>query len=167
MENNHGKSHQSKNQGTKNPDTKIHDKGNPDGKGHAGKSHDGTVISDSPMEDQAQFEGGDAFQVQEMENRSPALGDMLRKLLTAGVTAAFMTEESIRAYLGEIKLPKEVMSLLLQSASKSKDELMNRVSREMINIISKIDFVKEASRFVEEHKFRVSAEIEVVRKDKN
>lgn len=41
---------------------------------------------------------------------------------------------------------------------------MNKVSREVISIISKIDFVKEASRFVEEHKFRVTAEIEVLPK---
>jgi len=53
----------------------------------------------------------------------------------------------------------------LHGAAKSKEELMNRVGREIIGIISKIDFVKEASRFVEEHKFRVTAEIDVVRKD--
>ena len=53
----------------------------------------------------------------------------------------------------------------MQGASKSKDELMNRVSREVIGMISKIDFVKEASRFVEEHKFKISAEVEVLRKE--
>jgi hypothetical protein len=53
---------------------------------------------------------------------------------------------------------------LLQGAARSKEELMNRVSREVISIISKIDFVKEASRFVEEHKFRIVAEVEVIPK---
>ncbi|HEX4922597.1 MAG TPA: hypothetical protein VFV50_00875, partial [Bdellovibrionales bacterium] len=47
-----------------------------------------------------------------------------------------------------------------------KEQLMNRVGNEVISIIQKIDFVKEASRFVETHKFRVSAEIEVIKKDK-
>jgi hypothetical protein len=98
-------------------------------------------------------------------DESSQLGDTIRKLLTAGISAAFMTEESIRAYLSELKLPKDMVTLLLQSASKSKDELMNRVGREVIGIISKIDFVKEASRFVEEHKFRVNAEIEVIKKE--
>ena len=94
-----------------------------------------------------------------------ALTDTIKKLVTAGVSAAFMTEESIRGFVSELKLPKETLNLLLQGAAKSKEELMNRVSREIIGIISKIDFVKEASRFVEEHKFRISAEIEVLRKD--
>jgi hypothetical protein len=96
---------------------------------------------------------------------SPSVGDTIKKLVTAGVSAAFMTEESIRAFVSEVKLPKETLNVLLQGASKSKDELMNRVSREVIGIISKIDFVKEASRFVEEHKFKISAEIEVLKKD--
>jgi hypothetical protein len=96
---------------------------------------------------------------------TPSVTDTIKKIVTAGVSAAFMTEESIRSFVSELKLPKETLNLLLQSAAKSKEELMNRVSREIIGIISKIDFVNEASRFVEEHKFRVSAEIEVIRKD--
>ncbi len=93
--------------------------------------------------------------------------DILKKLISAGVGAAFMTEESVRHYLAELKLPKDVLNLLLQGAQKSKDELMDRVGNEIIKIVGKIDFVKEASRFVEEHKFRISAEIDVVKKNSN
>lgn len=92
------------------------------------------------------------------------LGEGLKRLVTAGIGAAFMTEESIRGYLGELKLPKEVLNIVLQSAAKSKDDLVNRISNETIKMISKIDFVKEASRFVEEHKFKISAEVEVLKK---
>ena len=96
-----------------------------------------------------------------------SFGEAFKKVLTAGLGAAFMTEESIRAYLGELKLPKDVLNGLLQNASKSKEELMNKVGNEVTRMISKIDFVKEASRFVEEHKFKVQAEVEVVKKDKS
>lgn len=92
------------------------------------------------------------------------VGDTLKRLLTVGISAAFMTEESIRTYLGEMKLPKEALSLLLQGAKKSKEELMGRVGNEIVAIIHKIDFVEEASRFVENHKFRISAEVEVLKK---
>ena len=90
--------------------------------------------------------------------------DIFKRLISAGIGAAFMTEESIRNYLTELKLPKDVLNVLLQGAQKSKDELMDRVGNEIIKIVHKIDFVKEASRFVEEHKFRISAEIDVVKK---
>jgi hypothetical protein len=90
--------------------------------------------------------------------------EIFKKLISAGIGAAFMTEESIRTYLTELKLPKEVLNVVLQGAQKSKDELMDRVGNEIIKIVHKVDIVKEASRFVEEHKFRISAEIDVVKK---
>lgn len=94
------------------------------------------------------------------------VGKTIQKLVTAGISAAFMTEEHVRSFVSDLKLPKETLNLLVQGASKSKDELMNRVSKEVVGIISKIDFVKEASRFVEEHKFKITAEVEVTKKDK-
>ena len=92
------------------------------------------------------------------------VSETIKKLFTAGVSAAFMTEESIRYYLKELKLPKDVLGSLLNGANKSKEELMNVVTNEVVNVIKKIDFVAEASRFVEDHKFKISAEIEVVKK---
>lgn len=101
------------------------------------------------------------------DNNDPKMTEMLKKILTTGIGAAFMTEEHIRNYLSELKLPKDVIQFLLQGATKSKEELMNRVGNEVIKIVSKIDFVKEASRFVEEHKFRITAEIDVVKKNQS
>lgn len=100
----------------------------------------------------------------EEQNGDYKISEAVKKLITAGLGAAFMTEESVRSYLGDMKLPKDVLNGVLSSANKSKKELLDRVGNEVIRVISKIDFVKEASRFVEEHKFKVSAEIEVVRK---
>lgn len=119
--------------------------------------------SEGPTSDQKSFfdeddEGGSRL--------GGAVGEGLKKLFAAGVSAAFLTEESVRSYLKDVKLPKEVLGLFLEGAAKSKEQLMNRVGNEVITIIQKIDFVKEASRFVESHKFRISAEIEVLKKDK-
>lgn len=95
------------------------------------------------------------------------LGEAMKKVFAAGVGAAFMTEESIRAYVGDLKLPKEMLTVLLQSAQKTKDEITGRVTQEVITIIQKIDFVKEFSKFAETHKFKISAEIEILKKDKS
>lgn len=98
------------------------------------------------------------------------VGETLKKVFSVGVSAAFMTEESIRQYLQDLKLPKELLGTLVQtavqSANKSKDEITNRVSNEIIKVVSKIDWVKEFARFAETHKFRISAEIDIVRKDR-
>ena len=116
--------------------------------------------------DDSEDSGSSGGSRDEFERGGISVGDTLKKLLSAGVSAAFMTEEHIRSFVSESKLPKETLNLLLAGASKSKEEITNRVTNEVIKIISKIDFVKEASRFVEEHKFKISAEIDVVKKDK-
>jgi len=96
-----------------------------------------------------------------------SLTDAIKDVFTVGVGAAFMTEDAVRNYLSELKVPKEILNLLLQSASKSKDEITNRVSKEIINLVQKVDFAKEISKFAEGHKFKISAEIEIIKKEKN
>jgi hypothetical protein len=101
----------------------------------------------------------------ETEEGLSLLSGTLKKVFTAGVSAAFLTEESIRGYLGEMKLPKEVLQVLLQSASKSKDEITHRMTKEIVGMIQKIDLVREFSKFAESHKFKISAEVEILKKD--
>ncbi len=92
-------------------------------------------------------------------------GETLKKVFTTGVSAAFMTEESIRSYLQEVKLPKEILNVIIQSANKSKDDITQKVSKEIVGIFSKIDWVSELSKFAENHKFKISAEIDIIKKD--
>jgi hypothetical protein len=99
------------------------------------------------------------------EKDKGVLGDTLKKVFTAGVSAAFMTEESIRSYVGDLKLPKEVLNMLIASAAKSKDDITQKVTKEIMGVVGKIDFVKEFSKFAETHKFKITAEIDIIKKD--
>jgi hypothetical protein len=104
---------------------------------------------------------------EELKKSGISISDIAKKLFAVGIGAAFLTEESIRTALSELKLPKDILNTLIQNASKTKELIANQVTKEIINIISKIDFVKEASRFVEDHKFKISAEVEVLKKKKD
>jgi hypothetical protein len=59
--------------------------------------------------------------------------DLVRKVLTVGVGAAFLTEESLRGLVSEFKLPKELLGGILESANKSKNEFFQNLSRDLIN----------------------------------
>jgi hypothetical protein len=48
----------------------------------------------------------------------PKWGEMLKRVVSVGIGAAFMTEESVRSALGGINLPKEVISSILQGAGR-------------------------------------------------
>lgn len=93
------------------------------------------------------------------------LGDTVKKVFTAGVSAAFMTEESLRSYVSELKLPKEALNMLIQGANKSKEELTDKVTKEILTLLQKVDFAKEVSKFAETHKFKITAEIDIIKKD--
>lgn len=98
------------------------------------------------------------------EKNDPKWSEVIKRVFAAGVSGAMLSEEAIRTYLQEVKLPKDILNLVIQGAAKSKDEVAGRVSKEIIGLLNKVDFVKEVSRFAEEHKFKITAEIEVTRK---
>lgn len=100
-------------------------------------------------------------------NDSKGFSEALKKIFTVGASAAFLTEESIKSYLGDLKIPKEILNTILSAAGKGKDEIVGVVSKEISGLISKVDWVKELSKFAEEHKFKISAEIEVISKKKS
>lgn len=102
---------------------------------------------------------------EDSEESLPKWGEVLKRVMSVGLGAAFMTEESVRSALGGLNVPKDVLTSILQGATRSKEDMLNKVGNEVVKLISKIDFVKEASRFVEEHKFKINAEIEIVRKE--
>ncbi len=104
------------------------------------------------------------FSEEDLKKSGLSIAEIAKKLVAVGVGAAFLTEESIRSALGEVKLPKEILNSLLQNASKTKEVIADQVTKEIVKIISKIDIVKEASRFAEEHKFTIT--VDISKKDK-
>ena len=116
------------------------------------------------MTDKKKNDENESGEEYEEKNGGPIL-DAVKKLFSVGLGAAFMTEESIRNYLGDLKLPKDAIQFILQSGIKGKEELVQRVGKEIGTLISHIDIVKEASKFAESHKFKITAEIEVIPKE--
>ncbi|MBI2712417.1 MAG: hypothetical protein HYX41_06125 [Bdellovibrio sp.] len=66
--------------------------------------------------------------------------EVAKKVLTVGVGALFLTEESLRGLISEFKLPKELISAVLDSANKTKGEFFKTLSHEMMETIAgKVD----------------------------
>ncbi len=84
------------------------------------------------------------------KKESSSLSDAIRKIITAGTPT---------------EISKELIGTVLGQALKAKDDVSALVTNEMISLIRKIDFVKEFSKFAENHKFKVTAEIEITKKD--
>ncbi len=91
---------------------------------------------------------------------------LLKKVLTTGVTAAFMTEESIRAMLKDVPLPKDIVGGLVENAKSTKTEFVAGVKNELKSYLDKIDLSKEIDKIIEKYDFEVTANISLKRKKK-
>lgn len=66
--------------------------------------------------------------------------DLMKKVLTVGVGAVFLTEESLRALVSEWKLPKEVISAILEGSRKTKNEFLQSLSQDVFaKVVDKVD----------------------------
>lgn len=92
---------------------------------------------------------------------------ILKKVLTTGVTAAFMTEESIRAVLKDVPLPKDIVGGLVENAKSTKTEFVAGVKNELKSYLDKIDLSKEIDKIIEKYDFEVKATISLKKKKKS
>ena len=89
---------------------------------------------------------------------------LTRRILTLGLGAYFLTEDTVRRYVKDAKIPRDIASGIVKNASKGKDELYGFVARELRGFLDKMDVQQELDRFVRSHKIRVTAEIEFLPK---
>lgn len=99
--------------------------------------------------------------------KNPKVAEGLKRLLTTGISAVLMSEDGVRQYLRDMNLPKDAIGTLLKGVSKSKEEIVSRVGTEFSKLVEKIDIVEELTKFLREHKIKVSAEFEFSKKDKD
>jgi hypothetical protein len=100
------------------------------------------------------------------DNRDGKIEGILKKVLTTGVTAAFMTEESVRALLKDVPLPKDIVGGLVENAKSTKTEFVASVKNELKSYLDKIDLSKEIDKIVEKYDFEVKATISLKKKKK-
>ena len=87
---------------------------------------------------------------EDIPSKGTQFSDMIKKIISAG---------------SPTDISKELIGTGLGQALKAKDEASSKVTNEMIALVRKIDFVKEFSKFAENHKFKVTAEIEITKKE--
>ncbi len=99
----------------------------------------------------------------EQDNRTPdekkRWSEVMRELALGGLATYFVTEDAIRGYLKEMKLPKEVVSVLLDGISKKKDDFYGLLVKEFGRVLSKVDISQEVSKFLEHHRIHVEAKV--------
>jgi polyhydroxyalkanoate synthesis regulator phasin len=91
------------------------------------------------------------------DKNEKGIGDLLKRVVSTGVGAAFMTEEAVRGLLDDLPLKKDIINGILQSAKHTREAFIQTVKTEIRDVLGKVDVQKEIERIVENYDIEVSA----------
>jgi hypothetical protein len=95
------------------------------------------------------------------EDLQSKAGDFVRKVLTVGVGTVFLTEEALRGLVSEVKLPKELLTGLIDSASRTKNEFFGKLSEEIMQkVVSKIDPKELVQELLERNEIELNVKVQ-------
>jgi hypothetical protein len=100
----------------------------------------------------------------EKEKKDSAIEGIVKKIVSVGVGAAFMTEESVKKILEDLPLPKEILSGLVQNAKGAKDDFTNSIREELRSYLSKVDASKIAIDILDRYDVEVEAKFKFKKK---
>lgn len=98
------------------------------------------------------------------DKKESPIGDIIKKVVSVGVGAAFMTEESVKKILEDLPLPKDIINGLVQNAKGAKEDFTKGMREELRNYLSKVDASKIATDILDKYDVEVEAKFRFKKK---
>lgn len=98
-------------------------------------------------------------------SEKPWWAEVIKEVSMTGLATVFMTEDSIRNYLKDKKLPKELAALLLESVGKKKDDFYGLMAKEFGKMLAKTNLSEEWAKFLQTHKVHINATLTFEKKE--
>jgi len=90
--------------------------------------------------------------------RAPALGDLLRKAVAAGLTGVFGPTEAVRRAVGEA-MPRDWIDFAAEQSERTRSQFLERLAQELAHTLETIDLVQIAERVLEGRTIELRAQI--------
>lgn len=103
----------------------------------------------------------------EDEKDKKNISDLFKKVVNTGISAAFMTEDTVKNLIQDLPLPKDMAQGLLANAKQAKEEFIGSVKNELKSYLNDIDLSKEIDRVLDNYDIDVSANIKFNKKVKS
>jgi hypothetical protein len=116
------------------------------------------MANDNNWPDDFKSEAGGADPIGDAGLRGKA-ADFMKKAMTAGVGALFLTEEGIRNLVGDLKLPKELLTSLVTQADRTKQDIVRTLGEEVRRFLESAAVHEELHRLLSDVTLEVKAEV--------
>lgn len=97
--------------------------------------------------------------------REKGLGDIIRRVVSVGIGAAFMTEESVKSLLNDLPLPKDIVTGLVQNAKGAKEDFTKSLREEFRKYLSHLDTENIIDYIAENYDVEVNASFKFKKKN--
>lgn len=100
-------------------------------------------------------------------DKDVGIADVIKKVVSIGVGAAFMTEDAVKSLLSDLPLPKDMISGLIQNAKSAKEDFSQSIREELKGHLSKVDPKALVSEIIENYDIEVTAKFKFAKKETN
>ncbi len=94
-----------------------------------------------------------------------SISEVIKKVVSIGVGAAFMTEDAVKTILSDLPLPKDIVNGLVQNAKGAKKEFSDGIRSEIREYLAKLDMTKVVESTLEKYDFDVQAKVSLRKKE--
>jgi hypothetical protein len=108
----------------------------------------------------------DARESRESRRRlESVIPDLIKKAVIGGVERGYESAESLRNFISEQKLPKEIVNALLAQMDETKNGLFRVVAKEIRNFLEAVDWQRELQKLLTTVSFEIKTEIRFIPND--
>ena len=100
------------------------------------------------------------------EKSGSSLGDILKKAVSIGLGAAFLTEDALKNLLKDVPISKDIVNGILQNAKNAKSDFTQGLRDEFKKYLSHIDLEKIMDILLENYDMEVTAKFSFKKKKK-
>ncbi len=98
------------------------------------------------------------------DDEKKGISELLKKLASTGLSAAFLTEDAVKQLKNDLPLPKDIVNNLLNHAKNSRDEFIVALKKELSARLDKVNISKEIEKIIDKYDFEVHSTIKLKKK---
>lgn len=100
------------------------------------------------------------------DEKDTKIAEVIKKVVSIGIGAAFMTEDAVKSVLNDLPLPKDIVTGLLQNAKNAKIDFTEGVKEEVGKYLNRVDPAKLMDDLLENYDVEINAKLSFKKKTK-
>lgn len=99
------------------------------------------------------------------DEKEGRISETVKKIISVGVGAAFMTEDAVKGVLQDLPISKDILSGLVQNAKSTKEEFVNSLRDEVRSYLKNLDASVLLDNILERYDIDVQTTVKFKKKE--